>query len=168
MTKKDLALYKKYKKAEKSVKKNKIKERFYKAKSQSYEQWKKAKKEAFKRKLRMGRTDWAVRQGVAAIKSLQSELEREDVRQDKLFWDQYYGRNRIQGKGDKKAKKVDAKRAALPSKDEKKEDLALPLYKAAHIASFKQAAGKSKKYKKLDTALKEDGDKYIEFALNYA
>lgn len=168
MTKADLKLYKKYKKAQRSVRKHKSKERYYKARGESYATWKRQQKAALRRKMNLGRTDWAVRQGMAAIKSLQGELESEDVRKDKLFWDQYYGRKRLQGRGDKQPKKDTAKTVATLSKDDKHVDLALPLYKASHIASFKQASGRSKKFKNLDNNLKEDGDKYIEYSINYA
>ncbi len=140
------------------------KAKMHEANARLYKAEAREKKEHKKWEVRAGQSTFDVKKAREAVQAIQGELESEDLKQDKQFWDEYYGRKRVAGRGDRKSPKADAATDAVGSK-KPKPDLALPLYKVAHIASFEEAYGLSKKIPKLDDSLKVDGDAYLRFVM---
>jgi len=121
-------------------------------------------------------TEFAVQAGTAAVDALQGQVETEDLRADRRFWDAYYGKKEHISSKPKKLTKdsrtladmaADLNKPKNATKQRTTKDLSLPLYKASHIASYKEASGKSSRIKELDANLKEDGDAFLKFAALY-
>jgi len=114
-----------------------------------------------------GKITYELQSAMDAINTVKNDMERDDLDDDTLFWDAFYGKKAHNNVTTPTQPEIIIKQSEQAAQGKKalvqKKDMAIPLYKAAHIASFEEAYGRSKKMKKLDDSLREDGDKYLSY-----